>query len=275
MKILRFLLCIIFTLPLTAIASNESIDHAHNADTHEAPTTDSVIELHLSPSIILTAGKTVKITATLIDKKTGKSLTENDIEVAHTQKFHLLVVDPTLTDYQHIHPTVSKMGEWVFNFTPLKNGNYRAWANIIPTATGKAEYVSADIGIPDSETPLINKTNSLVSAVGDYTFTLALDEAPKAGGMVMANITVTQNGKPFTQLEPVMGAFAHVVGFNEDYKTVIHIHPLGKEPGNADMRGGPQLDFHMEFEKLGFVKLFAQVRVDGKNIFAPFGITVK
>ena len=262
MKLLPLLISIIFISPLTAIASNESVDQ-------------NTITLRLSPDVILSLGKPVKITATLIDKKTDVPLTENDIKTAHTQKFHLLVVDPTLTDYQHIHPIVSKSGEWVFDFTPLKNVNYRAWANIIPTSTGKAEYVSADIGKPTSETPVINKKNNLVSAVGDYTFTLALDGTPTVGGMVMANINVTKNGKPFTQLEPVMGAFAHVVGFNEDYKTVIHIHPLGKEPDGATMRGGPQLDFHMEFEKLGFVKLFAQFRVNGKDIFAPFGITVK
>jgi len=92
---------------------------------------------------------------------------------------------------------------------------------------------------------------------------------------VMGNVVVTKGGQPFTGLEPVMGAFAHVVGFTEDYNSVLHVHPMGKEPTSDAERGGPKLEFHIEPEKTGFVKLFAQVRIDGKDIFAPFGITVK
>ena len=91
----------------------------------------------------------------------------------------------------------------------------------------------------------------------------------------MGKITVSKDGKPFTQLEPVMGAYAHIVGFSEDRKTVVHIHPMGEEPMNASDRGGPELSFHIEPGKSGFNKLFAQVRVDGKDVFAPFGIIVQ
>ena len=34
------------------------------------------------------------------------------------------------------------------------------------------------------------------------------------------------------------------------------------------------LDFHIEPTKPGFLKLFAQVRVDGRDIFLPFGVDV-
>ncbi|HEY0944324.1 MAG TPA: hypothetical protein VGD81_03625, partial [Opitutaceae bacterium] len=34
----------------------------------------------------------------------GKPLAPNDLLVMHTQRLHLLIVDPSLTDYQHVHP---------------------------------------------------------------------------------------------------------------------------------------------------------------------------
>jgi hypothetical protein len=91
----------------------------------------------------------------------------------------------------------------------------------------------------------------------------------------MGNVTITKDGKPFTQLEPVMAAFAHIVGFSEDRKTVVHIHPMGIEPTKESDRDGPTLQFHIEPNKAGFTKMFVQVRVNGKDVFAPFGVMVK
>jgi hypothetical protein len=146
---------------------------------------------------------------------------------------------------------------------------------VIPVATGKQEYVMADMGSPVKDKTTINKATSMTSTVDGYMFTLALDSEPKAGSAVMGNITVTKDGQPFNQLEPVMGAFAHVVGFTEDYNSVLHIHPMGKEPTSDTERGGPKLEFHIEPEKAGFVKLFTQVKIGGKDVFAPFSIIVK
>ncbi|MBX9591216.1 MAG: hypothetical protein K2X43_18160 [Hyphomonadaceae bacterium] len=56
---------------------------------------------------------------------------------------------------------------------------------------------------------------------------------------------------------------------------MLHVHPMGVEPTRDTQRGGPRLDFHIAPAKPGFVKLFAQVRIGGRDLFAPFGIVVK
>lgn len=134
--------------------------------------------------------------------------------------------------------------------------------------TELARAIKSDVSL--SETMLVMLTSAPLHGDGSR-----LDSEPRAGSAVMGNITVTKDGKPFNQLEPVMGAFAHVVGFGEDYSSVLHIHPMGKEPTSDTERGGPKLDFHIEPKTAGVVKLFAQVRIDGKDIFAPFGMLVK
>lgn len=257
-----------------ATTSHEAMGHGGGA--HDEMAVKNTVKLALEPATPLQAGKTSQVVVKLNAVADGKPISFDGLKEAHTKKLHLLIVDPSLTDYHHIHPIAGKnAGEFVFDFTPKKNDSYRVWADVIPVATGKQEYVMTDMGSAAKDKATITKTTNMTSTVDSYTFTLALDSEPKAGSAVMGNITVNKDGKPFNQLEPVMGAFAHVVGFTEDYNSVLHIHPMGKEPTSSTERGGPKLEFHIEPKKAGFVKLFAQVKIDGKDVFAPFGVTVK
>lgn len=248
----------------------------HGGDKMEAMAAQNTVKLSLEPAAALEAGKLTQVTLRLNTIADGRPLSLDGLKEAHTKRLHLLVIDPSLSDYHHIHPVAGKNpGEYTFDFTPLKNDSYRVWADVIPAATGKQEYVRTDMGMSAKEKASINKSTSMIATVEGYTFTLSLDGEPKAGTPVMGSVTVAKDGQPFTQLEPVMGAFAHVVGFTEDYNSVLHVHPMGKEPSSDAERGGPKLEFHIEPEKAGFVKLFAQVRIGGKDIYAPFGIAVK
>ncbi len=88
-------------------------------------------------------------------------------------------------------------------------------------------------------------------------------------------MTVTDaEGRPDAQLEPVMNAFAHLVGFCDDHATVVHLHPAGGDIVNAALRGGPTLDFLFYPPKTGFIRLFCQVQRGGQPIFAPFDLHV-
>jgi hypothetical protein len=255
--------------------------HAEGSHENHAPSQSDqalaspTVQLLLQPATDFEVGKTTQVVARLNASKDGKPLSFDDLKLAHTKKLHLLVVDPSLSDYHHLHPVAGKnAGEYLFDFTPLKKDRYRVWADVIPLATGKQEYVQADMGVAALEKPSIDKTTRMTSTVDGYRFALAFDGVPKVGSPLMATLTVSKNGKPFAALQPVMGAFAHVVGFTEDYRDVLHIHPIGEEPTLESQRGGSKLKFHIAPEKPGFVKFFAQVRIDGKDLFAPFGVTI-
>lgn len=248
----------------------------HGGEKMEALAAQNTVKLTLAPATPLEVGKTTQVTVKLSTVADSRPLTPDDLKEAHTKKLHLLIIDPTLSDYHHIHPVAgNNPDEFVFDFTPLKNDSYRVWADVIPVATGKQEYVRTDMGTPAQEKASIDKATSMTTTVDGHTFTFALDGEPKAGSPVMGSVTVSKDGQPFTQLEPVMGAFAHVVAFTEDYNSVLHVHPMGREPTSDAERGGPKLDFHIEPEKSGFVKLFAQVRIGGKDVFAPLGLAIK
>lgn len=146
-----------------------------------------------------------------------------------------------------------------------------------PLDTDAQEYVIADLVTGKEAKSEINRTIVLESTMDGYTFKLSFDsESLVIGKPALGKITITDKvGNPVKDLEPVMGAFAHIVGFFDDKQTVVHIHPMGEEPSKPTDRGGPELQFHIVAEKAGFIKLFAQVSIKGKELFVPFGIVVK
>jgi hypothetical protein len=72
-----------------------------------------------------------------------------------------------------------------------------------------------------------------------------------------------------------MGACAHLVAFNENARTVLHIHPQGPEPETEQARGGPTLQFKLYAPNPGLYRLYAQTQIAGQPRFAPFNITVE
>lgn len=212
-----------------------------------------------------------------LEKSDGTPLTQKDLRVVHTKKLHALIIDPSLSDYHHEHPRATvNPGEYRVTFTPKTDHAYRVWVDATPVVGGHA-YIPLDIsGSNPAPAPEMDKTVDVgPKTVAGYNFALTLDAPPTVGKAVMAHIHVTKNGADFAKLEPVMGAFAHMVGFYDDGAHIAHLHPMGAEPKTTKERGGPDLDFHFEPEQAGFVKFFVQVRVGGKDIFVPFGINVK
>jgi hypothetical protein len=209
----------------------------------------------------------------------GKPVLLEDLLEMHTKKIHLLINDRSLSDYHHEHPTPTDVpGEYAFAFTPQKPGPYRIWADVVPIASSIQEYVIADLPALTDPQPLVNRdvvSNAVVNG-RDYVLTLNTGNKPiRAGQTVIGTIAVTgSDGKPFMALEPVMGAFAHIVGFNEDLKTVLHIHPYSKEPTGPADRAGPVFAFKFYAPTPGFYRLYGQVQIDGVSQFPPFGVMV-
>ena len=203
-------------------------------------------------------------------------VTFDELIETHTRKIHLLIVDQSLIDYHHEHPQPTDIpGDYVFEFTPRKPGAYYAWADLRPLPLGLQEYDKALIAGTGKPEPLSDKDTRLVADSEGFHFELDLEQGEiKAGKVTNARLRVTRDGKGFTQLEPVMNAFAHLVGFHEDAETVLHMHPTGAPIMNESDRGGPVLEFKIFATKPGFTRLFAQVQIDGRQVFAPFGIQV-
>lgn len=243
--------------------------------------------LHLALTVDppLAADRASRVTLHLTQRG-GSPVLESDLLMMHTRPIHLLIVDTALEDYHHEHPVpTATPGEYTFSFTPSREASYQVFADLVPLATGVQEFPFADL--PGALMPVSAKTgpshgadDTSVSVAGGLRFTLGNDEsdgAPlHARRIYNVHVTVSEpDGRPVTRLEPVMNAFAHLVGFYDDRRTVLHLHPEGGEIVNPDVRGGPSLDFRFYAPKPGFVRLFCQVQIGGEAVYAPFNINVQ
>ena len=262
-----------------AIAAKEAAggDHAgmdmgkgeHN---HGAAT----LKVALAAAGSFTAGKQQLVTLTLTDVKTGAPIGPDKLELAHTKKLHLLIIDESLTDYQHIHPVAgAKDGEWTFSFTPKFGRTYRVWADATRTDGGQ-EYRFADLAAGGENAPAPDAKPVTTAAMDGLKFALSFAGPVKAGEGVMGSVAVVdaKSGKPFTQLQPIMGAFGHVVAFSRDWGSIEHVHPQGTEPKTDTDRSGPVVGFHIEPKNSGVMKIFVQIMANGREVIVPFTVTV-
>ncbi len=237
----------------------------------------ATLKVALKAAGAFTPGTQQIVTLTLTDAKTGAPIGPNELEIAHTKKLHLLIIDASLTDYQHIHPTPgAKPGEWMFNFAPKFARTYRIWTDTKRNGADQ-EYVFADLAAGAEKAPNPDAKPVTSAALNGLKFSLSFDGPVKAGEGVMGSVAVVdaKMGKPFAQLQPIMGAFGHVVAFSRDWGSIEHVHPLGDEPTKDTDRGGPVIGFHMEPANSGVLKIFVQILADGKETIVPFTVNVE
>jgi hypothetical protein len=242
----------------------------------------SSIHATITTDVPLAAGKPAQAVLHLRRDK-GEPVTLSELIETHTRKIHLLIVDQSLTDYHHEHPQPTDTpGDYAFEFTPGKPGSYFAWADVRPLPLGLEEYEKAVIAGSGTPEPIADKATRLEADSEGFHFALSIEQGEvRVGQVATAKLRVTRDGKGFTELEPVMAAFAHLVGFNEDGETVLHMHPIGASMSalraailHENDRGGPELEFKIYATKPGFMRLFAQVQINGRQVFAPFGFQV-
>ena len=238
------------------------------------------VRMTATTSAPVEAGKKIEVKVRM-EKADRSPVLHADLIEMHTQPIHLLIEEPGLSDYHHEHPVPTKTsGEYAFSFTPAKTSPYRIWADIVPSATGVQELPFVDLPSVGKAGSIANTKNRFISSAGRYQFTLSFPSGnhlpTKAGQARHMGIAVTDlDGKPVTTLEPVMNAFAHLVGFYDDYQTVVHLHPTGGDVPSPELRGGPSLGFILFAPRAGFVRLYCQVSIDGKMLFAPFNVNVE
>ncbi len=213
---------------------------------------------------------------------TGKPIAPEDLVVSHTRLLHLLIIDPWLDDYQHVHPEpTSRAGEWSFAFTPVREGNYRVFADFTPVATGRGLYAATDVqvgksGLPGMYTMVLHHETSWVVEKNGYRFALVPAAQPvEARKPVDLKLVISRPDGGRVPLEPVMGAFAHLVAFDEARSGFAHLHPTETDLSKPPDARKPVLNFKITIPKAGSYVVWAQLNVAGKQTFVPFWFEVE
>jgi len=206
----------------------------------------------------------------------GKPVAPEDLLVAHTRKLHLLIVDPTLNDYQHVHPEPGRRaGEWVFTLTPRRAGTYRVFADFTPAATQRGLYASADFTVPGTVATVVREPNTTAQAAR-FNFELVTPPLFQAGKVADLKFRIESQGrdKVPVPLQPVMGAFAHLVAFDEARSGFAHLHPNETDLSRPPDALRPELNFKVTIPSPGRYVIWAQVNLGGSEVFVPFWVDV-
>lgn len=206
----------------------------------------------------------------------GKPIGPVDLLVSHTEKLHLMLVDPSLTDYQHVHPTPGEVpGEWHVSFAPKFAGTYRIFADFMPAATARGLYASVDIDVPGTPQPL-EHTPGLVHVEGPYTFELNIDaERFRARESTDLTLRILHDEGEAVQLGEIMGSFAHLVAFDDQRSGFAHLHPQETDLESPPDAFNPELHFNITIPNSGRYVIWAQVIVGGEELFIPFWFDVE
>jgi hypothetical protein len=279
--------------------------------------------------------------ATSTDKPVGPA----ELLEVHTRKLHLLIVDPTLADYQHVHPEpTANVGEWGFAFAPRLGGTYRVFADFTPVVTGRSLYASADLAVDETrverDVPArsVGAEANVAPIVGpesapspSRSTQLGADHATHLSGVSAANaglawpaetwraerdglvfqlvpsarpvragqaadfaFTIARSDGGPAALELVMGALAHLVAFDSERGGFAHLHPYSQDAAQSPALGavgdratpgvsahgltpgtaGAPLAFRLTIPSAGRYVIWAQVKIGGREVFAPFWFEV-
>jgi hypothetical protein len=234
----------------------------------------SPVTMTVATDVAPAPGRPMKV-GLVLRTASGKPVGAQDLLVTHTRLLHLMVVDPSLRDYQHIHPVPGREpGEWALEFAPRRSGLYRLFADFTPAATGRGLYAVADLMVP-GKTDLPPGENNWVCEADGWRFTLTPDSPLRARAVVSLALMVESGGEHRSlRLEPVMGAFAHLVAFDLARSGFAHLHPQQVDSSQPLDPFRPRLTFQTQFPEAGRYVIWCQVKIDGQERFAPFWFEV-
>ena len=239
----------------------------------------SPVALTLKTAAAPTAGREVQVTLRMTTAN-NKPIAPEDLVVMHTRKLHLLIADPSLTDYQHLHPEPTRVpGEWSFTFTPKLGGIYRIFADFTPAATNRSLYANVDLVVAGEQlsTPELAAamTPSWIGQRDAYRLELVPGTRQiRAGQATDLKFSVTNTGGGAVGLEPVMDAYAHLVAFDTARSGFAHLHPMDADLGVAPDSIKPTLSFKITIPAAGRYVIWAQLKINGREKFVPFWFDV-
>jgi hypothetical protein len=229
------------------------------------------------------AGKPTSLSLIVTEQKVGEPIKQFDI--IHDKLMHLVMVNSEdLLHFAHVHPKLDKE-TGIFNIahTFAKAGKYKMWIDTKPK--GGIQILTAFTfnveGQPVHSPANIVPDQTLVkNVVADgQSYQVSLDFQREQHLTSGRNVTITfgirdVNGKPISNLEPLMAAGGHCVIIGADAREFLHVHPAEEVVDVTGWRGGPSVSFLANFPKPGLYRAWGQFQHEGRLLTADFTFEV-
>jgi hypothetical protein len=183
----------------------------------------------------------------------GRAVRDFDLE--HTKRLHLIVVRRDMTDFQHLHPTMTAAGSWSVPLTLHEAGSYRVFADFSFRGT---PYTLADDLQANGTVTWRTLPAPAKSAQTDGFRVQLIEGHVRTDAESELRFTVTGDGQR-VRLQDYLGAKGHLVALRQGDLAYLHVHPDTNT-----------LKFMAGFPSAGRYRLFLQFKVDGHVHTAAF-----
>lgn len=202
----------------------------------------------------------------------------------YTKPMHLIIVDDSLSYFNHIHPT--QVGTKMQITTSFPHpGVYHLYIDFQPLGGIEQQIgFTLPVGNPEKVITATQKPNTnFTKKVGNYV--VSLNQEPFQAdlldhGQQLLTFTVTDsNGKGVTTLKPYLASFGHLVMVNQKTYEYLHVHPTNLVAPKQNETSGPTVEFMplglYNTIKPGIYRIFAQFNPDNNLIMADYTIKVE
>lgn len=195
---------------------------------------------------------------------TGPQGTVTQYNTLHEQNLHLIVVRSDATQFRHVHPNLAADGTWSLDWKWAEPGNYRVFADFSPAGGPGELTLSRVVNVTGDAKLQPLPAPSKTAKVDGYEVTLTGDMSTAGSEL---KFTVKRDGKPVTDLQPYLGAYAHLVALRASDLAYLHVHPEG-EVGKTPP--GPDVAFHAQAPSAGDYRLYLDFKHGGVVRTAEF-----
>jgi hypothetical protein len=229
------------------------------------------------------ARKPTHLNLIVTEQKVGETIKQFDI--IHDKLMHLIIVNSEdLSHFAHIHPKLNKeTGIFHITHTFAKAGKYKMWIDAKPKGGIQQILTTFPFNVEGQpiHTPaniISDKTFVKEVVIDGQRYQITLDFQPQKLG-VSKDTKMTfeirdANGKPISNLEPLMAAGGHCVIISAEGHDFLHVHPTEEVDDVSSWRGGPSISFLANLPKPGLYRTWGQFQHEGRLLTADFTFEV-
>lgn len=188
----------------------------------------------------------------------------------HERRLHLFIISRDLSRFAHEHPRLDETGTFVLD-APIEPGAYTIIADFLPEG-GTPQMVHRAVVTPGYDGPLFAPPPRLdvtprEVTVGELRVRVKTGEVTALRPASMTfEIVDRARGTPVVDLQPYLGAAAHLLIVTPDLTIALHGHP---EEGFGS---GPEVSFDPVLPVPGVYKMWLQFQRAGQVMTVPFVI---
>ena len=237
-------------------------------------------------------GEPTELAYRVSDAESGEVISE--LPVDHERQMHLIAVSRDLEQFQHVHPEPDANGDFAVATQFPTEGTYALFDEFVRDGRKVLDRREVEVGAGGGAASLTPDLEP--KTVDGLVVSLEAPEEIRAGEEAAFTYTLEKgDGTPADDLEPYLGAPAHVAIVSEDTLEFAHTHgeaapseeegsgghgetETAEEGKHVDHGGGqtfgPGIGFHHTFEAPGLYKVWAQFNHHGNVSTVPFVVEV-